>query len=128
MRSDLYESWEDCIPLIQAAYNSSRHQVTGQTPNTLVYGLDNPTILDYQFSDETSNTITTDPTYILQLRNMITEIHELARIHLKREQARMDAHKKTRPHRYEVGDWVWYWSVPDKQKFGSCWTGPWLVV
>ncbi|KRY46567.1 Transposon Tf2-9 polyprotein [Trichinella britovi] len=102
--------WDDMLPFVMLAYNSSVHQRTG---------IENPPGREAQGL----------PDYIRETRERIDRVHELWRDHLKTQQRRQkylhDRHAKES--RFCPNDRVWL-AMLRRGKLDRGWEGPYRVV
>jgi hypothetical protein len=105
------KAWSDWLPLAEWWYNTSAHSSTRVTPFEAVYGFAPPTLLSYV--PRTSANLAVDT--LLQDR---TTVLTLLREHLQQAQNRMktyaDRHRSEQ--QFNIGDWVYLWLQPYRQK------------
>ena len=127
------QSWDEYLPFVMLAYRSTIHESTQCTANELMFGRNLALPID----------ILTSPTpqavdkpgcpivYVEWLKKALEESFEYSRSSLKRAAIRQKRYydRKAGQGGFEVGDWVFRWYPPAAhEKFGSGWTGPYLVV
>ena len=117
-----------------AAYRASRHESTQFTPNMLVFGREVRSPIDVVYQTPETPHPTSYASYVDELRCRMQEAYTLVREHLrvsaKRTKRTYDV--RVRPRRYEVGDWVYYFSprrfVGRQDKWRRKYSGPFLVT
>ena len=129
--------WDELLPYLVMAYNTTVHNSTGCTPFSMIYGREAclPVDLLYPLKQDPGSQGQTlcGPEYVEILRNRITRTHEYAREKLQRS----SAHQKrnydvtVRPrHTFKVGDIVRYFypRLRVANKFAKQWIGPYIVL
>ncbi|KRY47380.1 Retrovirus-related Pol polyprotein from transposon [Trichinella britovi] len=121
--------WDDMLPFVMLAYNSSVHESTGVTPAIAMLGRELRLPLDVQIGNPPGREAQGLPDYIRETRERIDRVHELARDHLKTQQRRQkylhDRHAKES--RFCPNDRVWL-AMPRRGKLDRGWEGPYRVV
>ncbi|KRY42383.1 Retrovirus-related Pol polyprotein from transposon [Trichinella spiralis] len=121
--------WDDMLPFVMLAYNSSVHESTGVTPAIAMLGRELRLPLDVQIGNPPGREAQGLPDYIRGTRERIDRVHELARDHLKTQQRRQkclhDRHAKES--RFCPNDRVWL-AMPRRGKLDRGWEGPYHVV
>ena len=136
--SERATDWDEHIPYVMMAYRSSRHDSTGCTPYSMVYGRECTLPVDLMFPDPQELEAVPrhkpcGPQYVEFIRRALQTAHQFARDHLARASLRQkkgyDSHAKDRPP-FQVGDFVQYYSSPSKttNKFARPWIGPFVVL
>ncbi|KAH9780583.1 Endonuclease [Citrus sinensis] len=99
------KTWEDCLPLIEFAYNRSVHSATKYSPFEIVYGFNPLTPLDLT-SLPLSKHVNLDSK---KKAEIVKQIHEKAKFNIERrtEQYAKQANKGRHKLVFEPGDWVW---------------------
>ena len=97
--------WEDCLPHVEFAYNSTIHFATKFSPFEIVYGFNPLTPLDLS-PLPMSEHVNLDGK---KKAKFVKQIHEKARLNIKRmiEQYVKLANKGHLHVVFEPGDWVW---------------------
>ena len=128
------KDWCEHLPLLVLAYNASTHSSTGFTPSMMMFGREMNLPIDLAIGkpvDEKSHMTTT---YVLELENIMTEIHETAREKLGQNAISMKTnYDKGKFHtNYEVGSPVWYYNAKRQKglnpKLQNAWTGPYTIT
>lgn len=125
--------WDEHLPFVVQAYNSSVHSSTGVTPHLMVYGHEMRLPIDLMFPGPNKTALPScAPEYIEFLRRALGTAHEYARAHLGqaliRQKRGYDAHaKKQSP--FNPGDLVRYYYpvVANRNKFARPWIGPYRI-
>ena len=133
--SDHRRDWADFVSKPVLAYNASVHELTGFTPNRLMFGREAILPLDALLRFETTpsqGSAQTYPDYVVQQKQQLEETEQIMRENLKRAQKSQKAYYDTKCHgqRFRVGGRVWYRNRtrPRRRKFLKPWFGPWKVV
>ena len=125
--------WDDQLPFCTAAYRNSPQESTGETPNMLMFGREVtlPTDLAMPPSPDDEH-IKTD--YAASLRDVMQEVHEKARRHLKEAGCRQKKNydRKSTTVKFEEGTFVWLRKRTREKgltpKLQPRWLGPYLIV
>ena len=132
-------TWDQFLPQVMMAYRSSIHASTGQTPNKMVFGREVVLPLQaYTGLPPQSNFNCTESedyqSYVQELKVQLEDVHNQARIHLKKKTQYQKRHYDLQAKRrtFSVGDAVW---VHDpSRRLGVCsklapqWKGPFIVT
>ncbi|MEW8548046.1 MAG: RNase H-like domain-containing protein, partial [Candidatus Thiodiazotropha sp.] len=131
-----HRTWDDHLPLVLLAYNSSVHESTSLSPAMMTYGreLDLPADLIFGSPERTSGQDREPSKYVQDLAESMEKVHELARKKLSKsndiQKRRYDL--KQYKHNYRVGDRVLLFTPAVKQgncrKLDSHWTGPYIIT
>ena len=124
-------NWDDFLPYIICAYNSTPHASTGLTPNRMMLGreLNLPVdlVFGYEFPDERPCPIE----YVEWVRDALSLAHEKARKELGRAAERQAKYynRLSGDPVYKVGDWVllYYYPLASK-KLALKFLGPFKVT
>jgi hypothetical protein len=125
--------WDGRLHLFLLAYRASTHDTTGLTPASLVFGRELQLPCDLLFgTPPNKEKPTTD--YAASLVDLLHDIHQYARQHLKFASDRM----KTRYDKlanyagYQEGDRVWLYrptrTKGKSPKLQSSWEGPYKII
>jgi transposase InsO family protein len=106
--------WDECLPLVLAAYRSSKHESTGYSPHFLLFGRENRAPADLILPNPRENvsigSVTDLDTYVDGVRVKTQQAYRLVREHLataaQRRKERYDT--KVRETAFQSGDSVWY--------------------
>ncbi|KAH9697902.1 Endonuclease [Citrus sinensis] len=99
------KTWEDCLPLVEFAYNRSVHSATKYSPFEIVYGF-NPLIsLDLTPLPVSEHVNLNGKTKV----EIVKQIHEKAKFNIERrtEQYAKQANKGRHKPVFKPGDWAW---------------------
>jgi hypothetical protein len=128
--------WDERLPYVLSAYRASQHEVTGFSPNYLMFGRETraPIDLVYGKPPDSDRPETTYSAYTLDLMERMEDAYRLVREQLRvsaeRRKRRYDM--KVRPARFVPGDYVWYYTPRRYQgrspKWSRTYTGPFVVV
>ena len=125
--------WDVHLPKVMMAYRSSDHASTKFPPFRLMFGRDVRLPLDVMFG-RTPDPCDNYGKYVGELRTVLEEARELARIHLAAAQHRQKEYYERRAagQPYTVGERVWLFHPALKKgqssKLSSPWKGPFVVV
>ena len=125
--------WEEHLPRLCLAYNSSVHPTTGYAPFYLMFGRQVRMPVDLMYGNPNSRT-TTVPQYVASLRSSLTAAYDQVRntmmTSLSRQKDLYD--RKAHGEPFHSGDLVWLHTpaVPrgHSKKLHCPWTGPYRVV
>ncbi|KRY34787.1 Retrovirus-related Pol polyprotein from transposon [Trichinella spiralis] len=121
--------WDDMLPFVMLACNSSVHESTGVTPAIAMFCRELRLPLYVQIGNPPEQETQGLPEYIRVTRERIDRVHELVRDHLKTQQRRQkclyDRHANET--RFCLNDSVGL-AVPRRQKLDRDWEGPYLIV
>jgi len=125
--------WEEHLPKVCFAYNTSKQASTGFTPFQLMFGRQARIPLDVIYKTPMPQSVNV-PQYVVQLRKSLEKAHNLARQNLKtaagRQKERYDRNAHGEP--YKIGDKVWLHStvVPRgrAKKLHCPWSGPFTII
>ena len=130
------KNWDECLPIVMAAYRAAKHESTGFSPNRLVFGRENRAPLDLVLGidpDDEEHHCSYEE-FVYQKQQQMRDCYQIAREHLKaaarRRKDDYDASVKSKT--FEVGQWVYYF-YPRRfsrrtPKWCKTYTGPFLVV
>ena len=122
---DREEDWEQFLPLMLYAYNTSIQSSTKTTPFALIFGR------DPGLSFEVSTELGFDPnSYESMLKRKLHRFERIVNDNLKiasENQKRWYDQNATRESRFGVGDKIWL-SIPCQSKLHPRWEGGWQVV
>ena len=124
--------WDEHLPYLMLAYRSTIHESTQCSPNQMVYGRDLALPVDVIAGTPPIVAVPTCPVvYVEWLRDALERSFGHAREALQKAVTRQKRlyDRKAKEHGFSVGEWVLSWYPPAAHtKFGSGWTGPYLVV
>jgi transposase InsO family protein len=134
--SENQRDWDEHLPYVTAAYRASIHDVTGFSPNYLIFGKENRAPLDLVYGppEGTDESGLTYSTYANELSEKFVKAYGTARQSLKKnaERRKHNYDLRVRPAKFEEGDWVYYFSprkfVGRSPKFQRNFTGPYRIV
>jgi len=128
-------NWDQLLPYLMSAYNGTKHDTTGYTPNYLLMGREQRTPIDLVLAD------THPPTdwgsydaYVAEQQGFLRTAYRMVREQTKKcaERRKERYNLKVNELRLQVGDWVWRFyprrftgRSPKWQKFYG---GPFLVI
>ena len=127
------KDWDLRLSSAMAAYRASRHDATGYSPNMLMMGREVRMPVDIMYGSPEEVTADYDG-YTADIQHRLTTAFEDVRKELRRSAERNKKYydMKVRTHRYEIGQWVYYFNPrkrPGRQdKWERKYTGPFLVV
>ena len=129
--------WDMLLPIVTMAYNSSRQESTGQTPNDMVFGkaVTLPiSLLDPAGEQAEQVKAKCSAEFVTKLQRKLEDVHHLAREKLQTSAAHQQKSYNNRLEYkvYQPGEAVYYWyPVKDKrypkEQFFK-WHGPYVVV
>lgn len=129
------KNWDEHLPLLTSAYRSSRHAVTGFTPNRLMFGREvhQPQDIQCGTAELKSDRMETAD-FLYNLEEGLKEAQDTAREHLRiaQERQKKTYNVRAREHSYNVGDLVYVKDDTKKKgqspKLQAPWTGPLIVL
>ena len=133
---DSHRDWDECLPVVMAAYRASPHSSTGFSPNKLFLGRENRMPLDLLMGlpTEEVNAGRSINQFVAEMQERTEAAYIVAR-----EQLRVAAERRktmyvfrVKMKDFSIGDWVWYY-YPRRYRFRSPkwqknYTGPFLVI
>ena len=127
------QDWDELLPQVSMAINSSVHESTGYSPFFLAHGTDMQLPIDLACPIPTVQYATADE-FVDQLLRRLDNAYDLAQRTMRRQilrsKKRYDAAARTI--RFLTGDQVYYLkavpSANDHRKFFAPWLGPFTVV
>lgn len=129
-----YNRWDDMLPQVQRAVNSTPSLSTKMSPAEMVYGRVAP-IIDSASLKNLPDLDTRDGPYIQQIRSAFEVIHKQAMEELEKAEAVRQAYynrNKKRDPKYALGQRVWIRrpNLPDKKyyKINPKFIGPYKIV
>jgi hypothetical protein len=133
--SESQTDWDARLPFVMAAYRASPHEVTGYSPNYLMYGRENRGPIDLIYGrPEVGQSDSNYSDYTLAMADKIDRAYRDVRQNLKVAANRMKHtyDLRVRPAKFAPGDKVLYYT-PRRYKGRSpkwtrCYTGPYEVV
>ena len=133
MVNDHGSSWEDHLPKVCFAYNTSTHTSTGYTPFYMMYGREAKIPADIVYGTPAEQP-QTHSQYASNLRQSLEKAYSQARKEMNTAAQRQKSlyDKKVHGEPYKVGDLVWLLNpaVPKgkSRKLNCPWIGPFRVV
>ena len=127
-------TWDDHLPLIQFAYNSSRHTATELTPHYVLFGREARLPLDLMCPMPDAALRWVPPmSYVIDLRKRLEAAYQHVKQHLNFAQCRAKAvyDRKSHGSSLVVGDLVWLHRHPPagvSPKLLKHWDRPWQVL
>ena len=127
------EEWDEHLPFLSMAYRSTPHEVTGFSPNFMVYGREILMPVDVMLPLPPGEKGTAVQ-YVSKLQKQLQFAYEMARVNLKRNADRQSRlyNRKAHGDGMKVGDMVWYANKLRKKgvspKLQLKWRGPCLIV
>jgi transposase InsO family protein len=128
--------WCERVPIATAAYRASTHEVTGYSPNFLMFGRENRAPIDIILGlDAPSENEGPSPVEFVELkRSMMREVYRQVRQHLgvaaNRRKDYYDT--KVKSSSFAIGQWVWYLYQRRRVGISPKWQrhciGPYLIV
>jgi len=107
---DSQHDWDTLLPYVMAAYRASRHESTGFTPNALNLGREVRAQVDLVFGTPETPLQASYQSYVDELHDKMqyayATVREQLNVVAERSKRRYDLRAK--PHRFRVGDWVYY--------------------
>ena len=127
------QDWDQKLPYALAAYRSSVHRVTGETPNRLMLGREVCTPLTL-LAPPTPGQVNTNQ-WVEQLHENFRDTHELV-VEVTKASHRVEAPRADRRQKgftFEVGNFVWLYEPKPQRKYPhklepNRWSGPWEVT
>ena len=126
--SNIYD-WDVHIPLLTAAYRSTRHPATGFTPNKLMLGREVNLPIDILYPRPSSQEPLESHEYVAQLRERMEQCFDIARDCLKKSAIRQkrDYDSRISENKYKPGQLV-YRRSHNRKKLEKPWEGPYVVI
>ncbi|MES9882033.1 MAG: hypothetical protein ABW185_14240 [Sedimenticola sp.] len=127
-------NWDEKLPLLNLAYNSSIQETTGVTPSMMMLGREMNLPIDLAMGKPADNMIMSETDYAYQLEQRLAKTHEFARANLDIASHRMKRQydRNTNYRLYETGEAVWYHDprrvVGRNPKLQRPWKGPMVIT
>ena len=127
-----HDDWDDYLPFMAMAYNSSTHDASKYPPSYILYGRDITLPCDISLGTQRDRPQTTFA-YTQDMRGRMQEVRDIVRINLEKagqkNAARYNLRRRSNP--FKVGDKVWM-SIPrtpkgQSRKFRHSWYGPYRI-
>ena len=128
------QAWDQVLPLLTVAYRGPPYELTGFSPNFIVYGRELFMPMDIMMGRPEGSEEVDELYYVWELWERFEDAYEVAREHLKlsanRQKRYYDVRVNEQP--YKPGDLVW--TMNKVRKKGKCpkmqmrWIGPLTVV
>ena len=125
--------WEECLPKVCFAYNTSVQASTGHTPFYLMFGRQAKLLVGLMYSLENTQEVDL-PEYIANLKRTFQKAYEIAREHIgEKQQFQKELYnQKVHGLPFCIGDLVWLY-VPAVtkgrlKKLHLPWDGPYRVI
>ncbi len=127
------KSWDEVLPLMTWAYNTSVHMSTGQTPFSMMFGRDPQTDFDLDMGIVPDPVPSCPAEYVIWLKNQLQRIHEPARTKQQAATKAQERNYNARPRMisFKRGEWVYYLDpsvLMKKGKFEPRCDEPYLVL
>ncbi|WVZ81084.1 hypothetical protein U9M48_028506 [Paspalum notatum var. saurae] len=118
-----FTKWDECLPLVEFAYNNSYQKSLEMAPFEALYGRRCRTPLKWS---EPGERVTFDPDLVTQAEEQVKFIHS----NLRRAQSRQKSYsdKRRRPLVFEKGDHVYLWVSPMKGVHRFGYVGPFKIT
>jgi len=129
------KDWDTWLPHLMCAYNSTKHDTTGFTPNRLMLNQEIRMPIDLVLADREDHRqwLSADD-FIAGQQEMIQQTYQLVRENIRKcADRRKDRYNlDVKPTSYPIGTWVWRFYprryVARTPKWQNKWEGPHLVV
>ena len=125
--------WDKLLPIIEFAYNSSKHAATNKTPFEIIFGFNHKATMAKWIDNESEGGEAVD--YVKKMRTNIEEARKALEIAQVRSKEVFDAKRIER--KFEVGQKVWlstknYMNTNEKtrpvRKLRAKWIGPFTIT
>ena len=132
--SEHQKDWDQRLPAAMAAYRASRHDSTGYSPNRLVLGRETRMPVDIIYGTAEEEPVVDYDSYVGALQEKLVSAYEEVRKELRTaaQKYKRQYDIKVRPHRYMVGQWVYYFNprkyAGKQDKWLRKFDGPFLVI
>ena len=130
---DEKEEWEECLPKVCLAYNTSEHSATGFSPFYMMFGRQANMPLDIIYGTPTS-TSKDCAHYTTELKKALEQAYQVARQNMGTAAARQKElyDRKIHGEKFAVGQLVWLWNPVvargNSRKLHTPWVGPYKGV
>jgi hypothetical protein len=126
-----FDDWDQTLPHVTMAYNSSQHASTGYTPYHLLFGREARFPVDVVLNPNV-NPQKPKEDFVKELAERLSIAHETAKLAIERAQARQtEDYARRHPTgrvEFAVGDHVMVFNEVPDAKFQHRWTGPYVVL
>jgi len=132
---DVKTDWEDLLPLIEFAYNSSAQASTGRSPFSIIYGREPRAPVDVLKGEGSGADTTGQGFSAAHLRTITQQVHDSLILSQQHQKQAADLYRKKEL--YAKGDWVLvatdrigtdHLENTTKSKWQSLWRGPFQVL
>ena len=128
------QDWDEKLPYALAAYRSSVHRVTGETPNRLMLGREVCTPLTL-LAPSTSGQTIDNSQWVERLHERFRDTHELV-VEVTKASHRAEvpgADRRQKGYTFEISNFVWLYEPKPQRKYPyklepNRWSGPWEVT
>ena len=124
--------WDDHLAYVVAAYRATTHKSTGVSPNLLMLNREIDCPIDVMVGPPPgTNQMECPIAYVQWVQSAMQEAFEYTyeQLGMAATRQKRDYDRKLKPREYSRGNWVWRFYPPTAgAKFGSGWTGPYLVI
>jgi hypothetical protein len=126
------DDWDRYLPMLTFAYNTSRHETTGETPHFLNYNREAVFPIDVALGLVPTQHIRNEDgyEYLSELQQLYQQVRERVRLSQNRQKLNYDKHHK--PAGFAVDDHVMLrndiTTVGQSKKFRIKWTGPYKIA
>ncbi len=130
------DDWDEHLPFLLLAYNSSIQESTGYSPFELMYGRNARLPIELLYGQPPSNVYESTTQYADELQSKLESVHQHARNNLnissEKNKRLYDLHSDPSKYKFKKGDMVWYYN--NARRPGICpklvqnWHGPYKVV
>lgn len=105
--SPTQDNWDELLPTVESAYNSSQHSVTGFSPHFLRYGYEFALPLDATLPKRTPHSVSSKE-FVARTETRLAQAREIAlqRIRNSQEQQKLAYNKRHKSVEFQVGDLV----------------------
>jgi hypothetical protein len=129
--NDDQDDWDELLPLLCFAYNTSVHASTAVTPFEVIYAHRANFPIDVVLSPD-STSLEADLDYVKSLQDKFKDIHEKVKFTIQRAQGKQaEEFARKYPKRrdtFEIGEHVMMFAEEPDGKLDSRWYGPYVVV
>jgi hypothetical protein len=130
---DFKGEWDEWLPKVCFAYNTSIHATTDETPFKALYGRTARIPMDIMFDTVTQPNYEGLDEYVLETREKLRRIYDRMGESAKTavDRGKINYNRRAKCEEYEVGEWVYlldFKTEKEPKKLNRIWKGPYQIT